>query len=213
MERMCWWNKLLNCMNDRSLEHIQELVLDIIRVERNHSIPNTNRHENVVEHSFSVALLCWKIYDLVKPPLNLEKIFKYSLVHDFLERGQNRDVNTYAPKDERAAKKERETDELKKLLSEFSDFGDFPRILVDYEARLDEESLFVWSVDKMQQIILGQMDKWRPYVGYGVTYDQFLEKNEEFLRKCSPYVKEIYRKAFEDSCTTYFDNPNVASTH
>jgi len=189
------------------LESIQQLVLDIAKVERYSYIVNTDRHENVVEHSFAIAMLCWRIFDFVKPPLDLEKIFKYALIHDFLERGQNRDVNAYATKKEKASKKDYEANELLKLQSEFEDFEDFTALLNNYEERSDEESLFVWSVDKMQQVINGQMDKWRPYIDYGVTYKQFAEKNEEVMEKCSLYVKGIFKTVYEDACKTYYDNP------
>lgn len=189
-----------------SLDNVQQLVLDIMKVERNHTIPGTERHENVVEHSFSVAMLCWKVYEITKPPLNLEIILKYALVHDFSERGLKRDVNTYAGKEERTLKKEREDLELKKISSEFKDFEDFVSIINSYE-NLNAEALFVWSVDKMQGIILGGLDKWRPYVSYNVSYKQFCEKDEEFLEKCSPYAKDVFRKVYEEACKMYYDNP------
>ena len=190
-----------------SLDDVQRLVTDIQKVERNHSIPGTERHENVAEHSFSVAILCWRIFEAVKPPLDFPKIFKYALVHDFSERGLKADTNTYAGKEERAKKKEREAEELKKINGEFGDFGDFIKTLNGYE-ELDEEALFVWSVDKIQAIILGEMDNWRPYRSYGVTYGQFCEKIQEFISGSSPYVRDIFREVFESARETYYDNPD-----
>lgn len=190
-----------------SLDPVQQLVLDIMKVERNHTIPGTERHENVIEHSFSVAILCWRVYEITKPPLNLETILKYALVHDFSERGLKKDVNTYAGKEERTLKKEREDLELKKISSEFKDFEDFVSILNSYE-NLDAEALFVWSVDKMQGIILGGLDKWRPHASYHISYKQFCEKDEEFLEKCSPYVRDVFKKVYEQACKTYYDNPD-----
>lgn len=190
-----------------SLDAIQRLVVDIQKVERNHSIPDTDRRENVAEHSFSVAILCWRIFEAVKPPLDVSKILKYALIHDFTERGLKTDVNTYAQANERSAKKERELIELKKISSEFKDFDDFILMLNGYED-LDEEALFVWSVDKMQAIILGEIDGWRPYMSYGVTYEQFCGKIEELITKSSPYLKEIFKEVFESARETYYDNPN-----
>ncbi len=190
-----------------SLDAIQRLVVDIQKVERHHSIPDTDRHENVAEHSFSVAILCWRIYEAVNPPLDISKILKYALIHDFTERGLKADVNTYAQKGERNVKKERELFELKKISSEFEDFDDFILMLNGYEG-LDEEALFVWSVDKMQAIILGKIDGWRPYMSYGVTYEQFCVKIEGFIIKCSPHVREIFKEVFETAKETYYDNPD-----
>lgn len=189
------------------LNKIQHLVLDVLNVERNHSIPGTKRHENVVEHSFSVATLCWRIFEIVQPPLDLGKIFKYALSHDFLERGYKTDTNTYAGAEEKKIKKLREASELKKISQEFEDFTDLISTLNNYEGMVDEEALFVWSVDKMQGIVLGGIDHWKPYEAYGVTYEQFRAKGEEFLSKCSPYLKEIFRELHTKSCETYYDRP------
>jgi 5'-deoxynucleotidase YfbR-like HD superfamily hydrolase len=195
-------------LDPHDLGKIEQLVLDILTIERNHRIPGTDRRENVVEHSFSVAMLCWKIFDVTHPPLDIVKIFKYALVHDFSERGYKFDVNTYATKEERATKKDKEALELKKITSEFEDFKDFTLVLNNYEKSTDAEALFVWSVDKMQSIILGEIDGWRPYSAYGVTYDQFCKKGEEFLDTCSPYVKDIFTKVLEQAKKTYYDQPD-----
>ena len=189
------------------LEQIQHIVLDMLAVERNHRIPGSERRENVVEHSFSVAMLCWRVFDIVQPPLDLGTILKYALIHDFSERGRPSDVNTYAGKSEREAKKTYEALEIEKIASEFGDFEDFVRLMKKYEEASDEESLFVWSVDKMQSILLGGIDKWRPYALFGVTYERFVEKGDEFLGRCSPYVKGILKRLLEESKKTYYDQP------
>jgi putative hydrolases of HD superfamily len=195
-----------------SLDILQRLVIDIQKVERNHSIPETDRHENVAEHSFSVAMLCWRIFEAVKPPLDISKILKYALVHDFTERGLTSDVNTYAPTEERTRKKEKELIELEKMSSEFQDFADFVSVLHEYE-KLNEEALFVWSIDKMQAIILGEIDNWRPYASYGISYEQFRNKGEEFITKCSPYIRDVFTEVFENASETYYDNPNKKNLH
>ena len=105
-----------------SLKQIQQLVLDIQNIERNHCVPGTDAHERVIDHCFSVAMMCWRVYEKIKPPLNLEKIFKYSLAHDFLERGLSKDISSYAGKDVRLKKKQREAEELLKIEDEFAEF-------------------------------------------------------------------------------------------
>lgn len=193
--------------NHGHLVEIQQLVADLAKVERNHSHLESDRHENVAEHSYTVAMFCWRLFELVKPPLDLAKILKYALTHDLLERGLKADVNTFAKKDERDAKKEREEKELKKLSEEFSDFNDLVATIENYEQKIDDESLFVWTADKMQAKILGEMDDWRPYAAYGVTWEQYCKKSEEFLKKCSPYLKEIFSEVYEHTKKTYYDRP------
>lgn len=90
------------------LKQVQQLVAELSNVDRSHFVMGTNRYENVVEHSFSLLMLCWKVFEIVKPPLDIAQIFKYALVHDFTERGLARDTNTYGTQKERELKKERE---------------------------------------------------------------------------------------------------------
>jgi 5'-deoxynucleotidase YfbR-like HD superfamily hydrolase len=189
------------------MQKVQQLVLDLIRVKRNHRIPSEETRENVVEHSFSTAVLCWKLFESIHPPLSLEKILKYALIHDALERGEEFDTNTYAGQSERAQKKEREASELLKLKNEFGDFRNFVDALDTYERLGDEEAIFVWSVDKIQAMILGGMDKWRPYALYGVTYDQFCKKGEEILQKGSSCLRGVIQEVIEESKKTYYDRP------
>ena len=190
-----------------SLRDVQSLVLDLIKVQRNHRIPGGEHRENVIEHSFSTAILCWKLFESIRPSLSLEKILKYALIHDALERGQEFDINTYAGQDERAQKKEREAREFLKLKNEFGDFRNFIETLDTYERLGDEEAIFVWSVDKMQAMILGGMDNWRPYALYGVTYDQFCRKGEEALKKGSSCLRDVIQEVLEESKKTYYDRP------
>lgn len=190
-----------------SLTQIQQLVLDIQRIERNHHIPETGKPENVVEHSYSVSLLCWKLHTALHINLNLEKIFKYCLAHDFLERGLLKDVNTYADPKTREEKKRREELELLKLETEFADFPDMIQAIKDYEEMFDEEAKFVWTVDKIQAIILGEMDDWRPYRKIAVTHQQFVDKGEDILRKCPESLKDTMLEVNQHSRKTFYDQP------
>lgn len=67
------------------------------KVDRNHHILGSDRAENDVEHSYSVAILCWYLNDKLKLNLDIAKVLKYALVHDFPEVYAG-DVNTFARK-------------------------------------------------------------------------------------------------------------------
>ncbi len=189
------------------LKKIQQLVLDVQKVERGHTIPPKGRPENVIERSFSVTMLCWRIFEDIKPNLDLEKILKYCLSHDFLERGLKRDFNTYATDTEKSVKLKREELELTKLRNEFSDFELMLDIIEAYENKNDEESHFVWCVDKMQGLILGDIDNWWPYERDSRTYKEFYDKGEEFLSKCPDCLKPTMSMVIEHTRTTYYDQP------
>ena len=184
--------------------------MDIMAVDRNHRIPRLERPENVVEHSFSVAMLSWRLFDIVKPPLDLAKILTYALVHDFAERGQAVDVNTYASAEQRQAKKIAEAAEIAKITRQFPDFEDFTAALAAYEAGTDQEALFVWTADKLQAVILGGViDGWWPYQRVGITYREFSAKMKEFIEKSSPYLRNIFIEIVRENEKTYYDQPSA----
>lgn len=51
------------------------------------------------------------------------------------------------------------------------------------------------------------MDNWRPYAEYGITYKEYCDKSEEFLAKCSLYLKDIFAEVCEVTKKTYYDRP------
>jgi len=93
-----------------------------------------------------VTLLCWYIHDRYKINLDIAKIMKYALVHDFVERYAG-DVNTYASAKAREQKVKDEAVALERLSTEFTTFPDLVSKMNEYELKQDDESLFVWTVD------------------------------------------------------------------
>lgn len=175
-------------------------------MERNHHLIGSEHQENDIEHSFMVALLSWFICSHHKINLDLSKVLRYALVHDFVERYAG-DTNTFASKSDRTKKAELEKAALAKLSEEFSGFKDMVDCLKRYEEKADEEALFVWTVDKMQALVLADMDGWRPYQKIKINYERFVQKHSEQLEKCSPYCKEIFVSLLEYCKTTFYDSP------
>lgn len=188
----------------KHLHDLQQLVTRFSLIERNHMIPGTDRHETDVEHSFSVALLGWFICNKYKLPLDQGKVLKYALCHDIVEVYAG-DVGTFASTEERQRKTIAEAAALRRLSKEFPAFPDLLTTLQNYEVRADEESLFVWTIDKLQALILGDIDGWRPFARLGITYAQFCAKHADILEKASPYMKDIYTELLDYYKTTYYD--------
>lgn len=187
------------------LQDVQILVADMTRVNRRHLIPETDRRENVVEHSFALAMLCWKIHEDLALDLDLEKVLKYALVHDFVERGQSIDTSNYATEEERHAKVQYEQLQMDLLEEEFDHFPDMMQHLEQYETLQDEESLFVWSVDKMQAILLSEIDEWRPHEQSKISYQAFCDKCAELLDQASPLILPLFATVIEQAKQTYYD--------
>lgn len=191
---------------DEMLFSLQKLVSSLSLIDRNHHVLDSERAENDIDHSFSVALLCWYLCEKHRIPLDLNKVMRYALVHDFVERYAG-DVNTYATASERLKKIELEKASLSRLSAEFKGFPGLVAAMQNYEAKSDEEALFVWTVDKMQAMILGDLDNWRPYRKLGITYDKFAEKHSDQLEHSSPYCKVIFAPLLEYCQTTFYDRP------
>lgn len=133
-------------------------------------------------------------------------VFKYAMAHDFVEKYAG-DVNTFASEQERSAKAAREQEAIITLESDFPNFPDMTKLLSQYDQKTTEEALFVWTVDKIQAIVLGGLDNWRPYKHVNVTYEAFCDKYQEIIDAGSPYCKQILESIFEYSKSTYYDKP------
>lgn len=191
---------------DHTLFELQKMSIDLALINRNHYLAGTDRRENDIEHSFTVALLCWYIHDRYVINLDITKILKYALAHDFVERYAG-DVNTYASNQAREQKVKDEAAALARLSTEFSEFPDLVSSMNEYELKQDEESLFVWTVGKMQQLLMGDLDGWRPYHEISITYERFCDKSAEQLKKSSRYARDIFDALIEYSKTTYNNEP------
>ncbi len=191
---------------DSNLSLIQQILIDLSLIDRNHYLAKTDRRENDIEHSMSVAVLCWYFHEKLDNPLDTAKILKYALAHDFVERYAG-DVNTFASNEDRIKKIENESASLDKLSRELREFSTLVESMKGYEAKSDEESLFVWTVDKMQALIMGDLDSWRPYKELGISYERFVEKYEELLSQSSPHCHRIFTELIEYSKSTYYDRP------
>lgn len=192
---------------DSQLFLLQQMIIDLSLINRGHYLAGTDRRENDIEHSMMVAILSWYIHDKYNLDLDISKILKYALTHDFVERYAG-DVNTFAKNSERKEKINREKESLDKLSDEFSDFSDMINSMKNYELKMDEESLFVWTIDKMQQLIMGDMDKWRPYAEINVNYEHFCKKYDDVCAKSSISCRQIFEGLLEYSKSTYYDQPN-----
>ena len=194
---------------DTTFFSLQQIIIDLSLIDRKHYFPGMKRHENDIEHSMAVTMLCWYIHDKLALDLDIAKILKYALTHDFVERYAG-DTPTFASSEERAAKVIREQESLQKLSIEFSSFDDMIYTMQNYEDKPDEESLFVWSVDKMQALIMGDMDNWKAYAEAPISYDDFTDKFDELYPKSSQYTKEIFRELVAYCKTTYYDRPKTS---
>ncbi len=148
-----------------------------------------NRKENDVEHSYQLAMVAWYIISLKKLSLNLDKVLRYALVHDFVEVYAG---DTYFYGD-RSGKEEREKAAHERLKSEFPELVDFHSVIDLYEKRADPESVFVYALDKLLPVVNIYLDNGRTWKEYGITRDMLIGNKKEKI-SISPEVYAFFEE-------------------
>ena len=157
---------------DRIAE-FQELMYAFSRTDRVVKIPQTDRFENVAEHSYALAMTAWYLAQRIAPHLDKEKIFKYALVGDLVEVYAS-DTNAFGSQEEISTKAEREQAAFNRLKAEWQDFPEMIRTIEDYESKIDDESKFVYAVDKiLPALIVNLGEKEQFWQRYSVTQKKF----------------------------------------
>ena len=191
---------------DPTLYFVQQLVIDFSLVGRNHFLAGTERRENDSEHTLAVTLMSWFILEKYNLDLDEAKVLKYALAHDLIEARAG-DVNAFASDAERQQKVEDEAVALEALSGELADFGGLVVAMQGYEDKEDDEAVFVWTVDKVQALIMGEMDEWRPYRILDINYQSFCDKYKDVIARSSPHIREIFETMIEHFKAQYYDQP------
>ena len=154
-------------------------------IERRLYIPALDRYENDTEHSYNLTMAAWLIVDKDKLPLDTNLVIKYALVHDLVEIYAG---DTFALDDAeiqtKAAKEHAALERLKG--NELT--VDIARLIEKYESLDDEESRFVYGLDKLMAaftIVHGKLPIWQEH---GITYNAWQERFQAKIQK-SPYLK------------------------
>lgn len=172
-------------------------ILDFLRlthaahkVERVARIPGESRYATMVEHSWQLAMLAWYIIDTEKLPLNKERVLTYALAHDLVEAYAG---DTYIYDEAgRASKHGREKAARDRIAAEHPEFTDLVDTIDRYEKREDEESRFLYALDKTidpLNIYLEEGLLWREK---DVTLEMIRENKEEKIRSYPLLYDLIY---------------------
>jgi putative hydrolase of HD superfamily len=162
-------------------------------VERVTYVNGENRQENDVEHSYHLAMIAWYLIEKENLPLNKDLVIQYALVHDLVEVYAG---DTFFYTEDQAlldSKAEREQEALQKLKEEYPSFSGITEVLHRYEEKQDEESKFVYALDKIQPIINIYLDGGRTWKENDITLELLKEKKKEKVA-VSPYVEKIFQE-------------------
>lgn len=188
---------------------MRDLATVPYRIERATTVPfDLKRYENDAEHSFSLGVAALCVAPLVDSGLDLGRIGTYALVHDLAEIYAG-DTPVYSDPATRATKSNRERIARDKLYQNFG--NDFPWLLKyfeDYIALADEESKFVYALDKILphvSVIIADYHPARP------TWRAYKASEKIAREKVSTKYPKL-SQVFEELCQMYAKLPHLFST-
>ena len=171
-----------------------KVVNQLQGVERVVRIPQTERRENDVEHSYHLAMLAWYIADSNGLSFDKNLLLKYALVHDFVEVYAG-DTYIYSKnKHDHDSKKEREEAARLRIEKEFPEFKELHETIVEYEKQENKESRFVCVLDKLHPAFQVYLDGGRDWKKHEITLEMLIEKKADkaaLSTELLPYWEEL----------------------
>ncbi len=166
----------------------------------------TERMENDAEHSYQLAFVWWQLNDMLKLWLDSNLIMQYALAHDLVEV-YAWDTDAMWTVWDPTTKADREHEAFLRLQSEYSNFSSFIETLEKYEARTDEESRFVYALDKLLPAVNIYLNEWRDWKRKDLTLaDTKAYKDKKIA--VHPEIAKLYNELndrLEANYDMYFD--------
>ncbi|MEK7662393.1 MAG: HD domain-containing protein [Patescibacteria group bacterium] len=173
-----------------------KLLNDFRKVERALRVHGEDRRENDVEHSYQLAMLAWFLAVETSADLDINLVIKYAMVHDLVEVYAG---DTYAyttDKSERESKEKREKDAAVRLRKEFPEFEELHSLILRYNERGDNESRFVYALDKVHATLNIYTDGGRTWREKGITIDMIVGYKKDKIA-LSPEIKIYFDELIE----------------
>ena len=159
---------------------------EVVRMAKS---PLSDRLENDSEHSYQLAVVAWYIIETDKLKLNKELCFMYALAHDLVEVYAG-DTYIFDGDPKRLLSKERrERQALHKIEKRFSKFKTLTKVIERYEKKADEESKFIYALDKILPPIQIYMDKGKLWHERGVSYEKLVGNKHNKIKVSKPVNK------------------------
>lgn len=139
-----------------------------------------DRLENDSEHSFELAMVSWYIISTKKLKYDIAKVIQYALVHDLVEIYAG-DTFFYSDNATKDKKKENEKNALKRIEKEFKEFPEMIKTIQNYENRIDPESEFIYTLDKILPVMNIYLDKGRSWRKHKIRFDMLIENKKKVV--------------------------------
>ncbi len=170
--------------NLKFLKFLRNLEL----VERTVYRPN-DRKENDVEHSYQIAMMAWYLTSQFNLKLSIDKLIKYGMVHDLVEVYAG-DTPVYSKDSINTikTKKEREKKAVIILKKEFGDFKDLIETIENYEKKTDEESIFIYELDKIVPALNIYLDNGYGWNKLNITLEEIKQEKRTKIKQTKQLV-------------------------
>ncbi len=142
-------------------------------VERTMPLWN-GRHENDAEHSWNLAM--WALLLAPEFWLDVQKCLTYALIHDL---GELYAGDTYFYDEEKmATKDQREQESMDEFLSHLPENAriTLQKSFEAYQKKEDDESQFIYELDKIQPIVLIASLRTLAWKTYNISKEKLLDK-------------------------------------
>lgn len=157
---------------------LQKMLVTFAGIERKVAMPpKAEIPETDVEHSYSIAMLCWFLAPQF-PQLDASKLLSLCLAHDFVEVycGDTFSFDNKAVSDQQ----EREREAFGALKKDWYDFPALIDSIAEYEERKTAEAKFVVAVDRLHPILMDYLTEGRTWHKLGITFEKLMAvKNKE----------------------------------
>lgn len=144
------------------------------QVKRSIYATGEDRMENDAEHSYQLALVAWYIISAKKIDLNIDLVIKYAIAHDLVETYAGDTPNFGAGVEMKKDKAVREAQALERLHSEFPECKEIFDLIEQYEERKDNESKFVYALDKLISPLNIYLDQGASWFKNNVTIEEMI---------------------------------------
>ena len=136
------------------------------------------------------------IISLENLSLDRDKVLYYCLIHDLVEVYAGDTYKYSTDKELINSKIQREIEAFEKIKSEFPEHKNLLKMIEAYETRLDEESRFVYALDKLQPVLNIYSDNGRSWKKGMVKLDQIISSKKDKF-KFSPIVEKYWNELRE----------------
>jgi len=177
------------------LIELQRLLVSFSQVERMTHRLQAGEYirENDTEHSYNLAMTAWYLATWF-PELDKNTLIQYALVHDLVEVHAG-DTYIYGSEEEIASKEKREADALVRIESDWNDFTDMTDTIRTYEERQDDESKFIYALDKIMPIMMIYIHDGYTWKKNGITVDMLYKAKLDKVSQSPeilPYFKQLH---------------------